>query len=231
MKKWGTRDGSAHVRRLDAAPDVGAGVARVAAAEGSAARRTAGGRRSDVEAVAVSHRQRLQRPRRRHGGGRLRELRPHRGLRAARLDGRVREGQDRDRALRSFVSRHQGARSGEAWRGGAAHLQRSAGRRIRRRRRVSRGPDAQQRRRAARQRPQSAMAIRRRPATGAPRNVPRLTPEQMDDLAHSGGADRLRQRERAAQVRSRRAEFRAGGRAVLPSAITSAPGRCVRASR
>ena len=92
-------------------------VARVARPEGVRARRAAGGGRSDVDARAVSDGERLQRPGRRHGRSRVRELRTHRGLRAARFDGRLGEGQDRDRAIRTLVSRHQGARSGEARRG------------------------------------------------------------------------------------------------------------------
>ena len=65
------------------------------------------------------------------GRGRLRELRTDRGLRSARLARRLGSRAHRRRALRPLVPRHQGARSRAAWRGRAADLQRSAGRRIR----------------------------------------------------------------------------------------------------
>jgi hypothetical protein len=68
----------------------------------------AGGRgRRDVDDLAVSDRERLQRCRRGRGRGRLRELRPDRRLCAARLTRRVRARTHRRRTLWSLVPRHQ----------------------------------------------------------------------------------------------------------------------------
>ena len=97
-------------------------------------------------------------------------------------------------------------------------------------RRLSRRPDAQRERRAARQHSQS----RRRSVDARLRkHAGRAAPDagQDGDLAHSRRADRLRQRERATEVRSTAPARRAAGRAGSRSAITSAPGRCKRARR
>ena len=70
----------------------------------------AGGRPSrtpDSTTGAAADVQRLLRRRRRHRRPRLRELRHPRGLRAAREARRRRQGQDRDRALRPELARHQ----------------------------------------------------------------------------------------------------------------------------
>ena len=70
----------------------------------------------------------------------------------ARPAGRLREGQDRHRALRPLVARHQAEGGGRARRGRLPHLLRPARRRLLRGRRVPEGPDAPEGRRAARQR-------------------------------------------------------------------------------
>jgi N-acetylated-alpha-linked acidic dipeptidase len=80
----------------------------------------------------------------------------------ARFARRLGAGQDRDRALRPELPRHQGARSGEARGAGAAHVQRPGGRWLRAGRCLSRGPVPQRSRRAARQRDERRRAIRAR---------------------------------------------------------------------
>ena len=164
------------------------------------------------------------------GRSRLRELRPHRGLRAARFDGRVGEGKDRDRALRALVPRHQGARGGEARRG-----RRCSSTAIRRTtassgRRVSRGPDAQQRRRPARQRDQprrrsvDAGLSEARPASRDSRRTQMEIPHIPVVPISYGNAGEL------LQVRARPGvPQRLAGRAAVPLS-RRARARCARAS-
>ena len=90
------------------------------------------------------------------------------------------------------------------------------------------GPDAQQRRRAARQHPQSR---RRSVDAGVREHSRRAAPDagQDGDLAHSGRSDQLRQRERAAEVRARRRRAaRLAGRAGI--SLSRRPGPGARAS-
>jgi hypothetical protein len=147
----------------------------------------------------------------------------------AQLDSMGVSVKDRDRALRAVVPRHQGARGRETRRVGAAELQRSARRRLRRGRRVSRRADAKQQRGTARQHPQPG---RRSVNAGIWKHGRRSAPpaRQDGDLAHSGGADRLRQRERAAQVHQGSRWTTAAGRADSLSIITSGQVLFARAS-
>src|SRR5204863_118711 len=105
-----------------------------------------GPRRSDVEPAggAASHLQRLLDRRRCHRPPRVRELRGAGGLRAARADGCVGEGRDRDRALLRVVARHQAQGRSGARRRGLHHLLRSPPRRPHAGRRVPAGSVAPQ---------------------------------------------------------------------------------------
>ena len=96
------------------------------------------------------------------GAAGLRQLRPARGLRGARAPRHLREGRDRDRALRRVVARHQAQGRGRARRGRLPHLLRSARRRLlRRATSFPTGPMRTERRRAARQRDGHAALSRR----------------------------------------------------------------------
>ena len=218
----GPRDRGARLQGVAAARDrrAGVGLSRARGGrrrhDGALARRAGGAGRRDVGRGAVSHRERIERRGRRDGRGGVRELRADRGLRAARLDRRVGAGQGRARAIRPIVPRHQGARGGEARRGGAADLQRSGGRRLRARRRLSRRADASRVRRAARQRVQ-----RQRRSVDAGLAEPRRRAPRADrqprGAAHPGRADRLRQRAHAAGGRARRGRAAGvAGRAAVP---------------
>ncbi len=90
-----------------------------------AAGRSDCGRHDVVQLSTDPHIQRLRSCGRRDRRRDLCQLRSRRGLRDTRLDGHLGEGQDRRCALRSLISRYQGARSREAWRARAHHLQRS----------------------------------------------------------------------------------------------------------
>ena len=107
---------------------------------------------SGPEGRAAAHLQRLLGRRRRDGAARLRQLRPARGLRAARPARHLGEGRDRHRALRRLVARHQAEGRRRARRRRVPHLLRSARRRVLRGRGVPGRTDAAARRRAARQR-------------------------------------------------------------------------------
>ena len=135
--------------------------------------------RPDVEPEgrAAADLQRLLHRRRRHRAARVRELRPPARLRGARAARRLGEGRDRDRALRPVVARHQAEGRGGARRHRLPDLLRSARRRVRGRRCVPEGPDAQRRRRAARQRRwtcRSIPAIRSRLASARRADAKRL---------------------------------------------------------
>ncbi|CAA9370190.1 MAG: hypothetical protein AVDCRST_MAG89-4529, partial [uncultured Gemmatimonadetes bacterium] len=212
----GASDGGARVPRLAAARH-----RRPRLARGSRPRRTRAGRarrtgRQHVGDAAVPHGERLQRRRRRVRRGRLRQLRADRRLRAARLAGRQRARQDRHRALRQELPRHQGAR-GRAERGrGADHLQRSARRRLRGGRRVSRRTHAPRPGGAAGQRDER----QRRPLhAGMAQRRRRAPPCRGADVrpAHSRGSHGVRRRGRAAARHPwHRRSAGVAGRAPLP---------------
>ena len=135
-------------------------------------------------------------------------------------------GKDRHRALRTLVPRHQGARGRAPRRGGAAHLQRPAGRRLRSRRRLSRPARCGPRRACSAAASSTAPAIRRRPARPAAREPGASRWRSPASPQHSGRADLVRQRAGAAARSPRHARFRRRGRADSRSAITSGPGPC-----
>ena len=116
------------------------------------ARGAAAGRGRDVRAGgrAAPDLQRLLDRRRRHGRGRLRELRRPEGLPRARGARHRREGEDRPRALRRLVARHQAEGRRRARRGRLPHLLRSEGRRLLPGRRLSEGRVPERSRGAAR---------------------------------------------------------------------------------
>ena len=235
MKSWGLET---EVRAYDVwmpHPTGDQAVARRARHAGARSRRAAGAGDPPRRRRREDHRQRLQRHGRRERARRVRELRPDRGLRAARLDGRVGEGQDRHRALRPLVPRHQGARGGEARRGRADHLQRS--RRtmascaatcipegpMRAATGVQRGSVMQRRRRSDHARLSESSGRAAHPA------------ERDGGPAHSRGADRLRQRRGAAARTCAARRSRRRGRAGFPFRYHVGPGpvaaRVVRAQR
>ena len=90
----------------------------------------AGGRDLGPDGRAAADLQRLLDRRRRHRRARLRQLRRARRLRGARAARHRRQGQDRDRALRRLVARHQAEGRGRARRDRLPHLLRPARRRL-----------------------------------------------------------------------------------------------------
>ncbi len=94
--------------------------------------------------------QRLLDRRRRHRRAGLRQLRGAQGLRGAGAAGDRRQGEDRDRALRRLVARHQAQGGRRARRHRLPHLLRSARRRLLPGRRLSQGGLPQREQRPAR---------------------------------------------------------------------------------
>ncbi len=152
---------------LRAVPDSEGAPARDAGAGAFSrrARRAPGAGRSDLGAdePAAADLQRLLDRRRRDGAARVRQLRRPGRLRAPRVARRGRQGQDRHRALRRELARHQAEARRRARRRRLPHLLRSARRRLLPGGRLSEGAAAPRTGSPARQR-QGHSGLLRRPA-------------------------------------------------------------------
>ena len=191
--------------------------------------RTARRRRSDLEPAGRTAPvlQRVFGRRRRHRAPGVRQLRPPAGLRGARPAGRLGERRDRHRPLRRVVARHQAEGRRRARRHRVPHLLRSERRRVLRRGGVPGRPDAQQGRRAARQRDGHARASRR-PADAQRRRHARRPAARRegraDDHEDPGAAHLLRRRAAAALGDHRAARARGLARRAADY-LSHRPGR------
>ena len=136
------------------------------------------------------------------------------------------KGADRHRALRRVVARHQAEGRRRAWRHRVPHLLRSERRRVLRRGGVPGGPDAEQGRRAARQRDGHARASRRPADAQRRRDARGIAPRRQgraDDHEDPGAAHLLR-RCPAAACRDHRRLAPADWRGALPITYRIGPG-------
>ncbi len=138
-------------RALPHAEAARAGTGRADEVHGEAGRAgRVGGSHERPEDRTTAVVQRVLDRRRRHGAARVRQLRAHRGLRAARADGNFDARSDRPGALRPDLSRRQSQDRVRTRRRRLPDLLRPERRWICARRGVSERPDAPERRRAAR---------------------------------------------------------------------------------